>query len=377
MAVSLNLDLKSVASPTGTAGMFWVKKSGYYIITSEKEKADDWILILDESIGIGKEKMLLILAIRRSQTDFTRPLTAQDMTPMVVKSSENWNGENIFAELAYCKQQSGKVIYAATDGDSTLKKALRLAGIAHVYDVTHALARILEKLYGKDDIFMKLTKDTGAVRLKYCCSKYAHIMPPSQRSKSRFLNLEIISAWGIKVIKTLDSKQITKEERDLLLWIYDLKPFFLEIEKIMSAVEKISVLLKNNGLNQQTYKECLKILQTGKTGERQKVFNSLFVEYLDNNLKQRSSKKETLLCTDDIIETIFGRYRNELNQNPMNGITDMALIIPAMTSTLTEDEIMKAIDGNTAKQINEWQKNNLCDSLSVKRNEFFNIGGAG
>jgi hypothetical protein len=38
---------------------------------------------------------------------------------------------------------------------------------------------------------------------------------------------------------------------------------------------------------------------------------------------------------------------------------------------------MKAIDGNTAKQINEWQKNNLCDSLSVKRNEFFNIGVAG
>jgi hypothetical protein len=69
------------------------------------------------------------------------------------------------------------------------------------------------------------------------------------------------------------------------------------------------------------------------------------------------------LCTDDIIETIFGRYKNELNQNPMNGITDMALIIPAMTSNLTEGEIMKAIDGNTKKQIKEWQKNNLCDSF--------------
>jgi hypothetical protein len=38
---------------------------------------------------------------------------------------------------------------------------------------------------------------------------------------------------------------------------------------------------------------------------------------------------------------------------------------------------MKAIDGNTKKQIKEWQKNNLCDSLSAKRNEFYNIGLAG
>jgi hypothetical protein len=353
--------------------MLWVKKLGYYCITAEKEKADDWILILDESIGIGKEKMLLILAIRLSTIDFTRPLTTKDMTPLVVKSSENWNGEKISTEIEYCKQQLGKIIYATTDGDVTLKKALRLSNIPHVYDLTHAIARILEKIYSKDDTFVKLTKDMGAMRLKYCCSKYAHLIPPNQRSKSRFLNLEIISGWGANIIKVMDNKQITKEERALLLWVYELKPFFLEIEKIMELVENISVLLKNNGLNQKTYKNCLKILRTCKTSKRQALFNMLFIEYLDNNMKQRTLKKETLLCCSDIIETVFGRYKNELNQNPMNGVTDMALIIPAMTSKLTEEEIMKAIGGNTAKQIKEWQKNNLCDSLSVKRNEFYKI----
>jgi hypothetical protein len=49
----------------------------------------------------------------------------------------------------------------------------------------------------------------------------------------------------------------------------------------------------------------------------------------------------------------------------------MALIIPAMTSVLNEEEIMKAINANTARDIKQWQKNNLCDSLSVKRKEFF------
>jgi hypothetical protein len=354
--------------------MLWIKKLGYYCLTAEKEKADDWILIFDESIGIGKETMLLILGIRRSQIDFTRPLTTQDMTPLIVKSRESWTGEQIAAEIAYCKQQLGSIIYATTDGSSTLKKALRLSGIPHVYDLTHAIAIMLEKVYKKDEIFMKLTKAMGVMRLQLCCSQYAHIMPPNQRSKSRFLNLDIISGWGANIINILDNKQIKKEERDLLAWVYELKPFILEIQNIMSLIERLSVLLKHNGLNQKTYKDCLKILESSQKSTKQKIFKTLFVEYLDNNMKKRPTKRETLLCTDDIIETIFGRYKNELNQNPMNGITDMALIIPAMTSSLNKEEIMKAIDGNTVKQIKQWQKDNLCDSLSVKRNEFYNIG---
>jgi hypothetical protein len=350
------------------------KEVGYYCLTAEKEKADDWILIFDESIGIGKETMLLILGIRRSQIDFTRPLTTQDMTPLVVKSRESWTGEDIFTELEYCKQQLGSIIYATTDGSSTLKKALRLAGMPHVYDVTHAIAIMLEKLYKKDETFMKLTKDMGVMRFQLCCSKYAHIMPPNQRSKSRFLNLDIISRWGANIINILDNKQIKKEERDLLAWVYELKQFIMEMQNIMDVIEKLSILLKHNGLNNKTYKACLKILKSGQTSIKQKMFKTLFIEYLDNNMDKRSTNRETLLCTDDIIETIFGRYKNELNQNPMNGITDMALIIPAMTSSLNKEEIMRAIDGNTVKQIKQWQKDNLCDSLSVKRNEFYNIG---
>jgi hypothetical protein len=260
----------------------------------EKEKADDWILIFDESIGIGKETMLLILGIRRSKIDFTRPLKTQDMTPLVVKSRESWTGEDIFAEIEYCKQQLGHVIYATTDGSSTLKKALRLAGIPHVYDITHAIAGMLEKLYKNDETFIKMTKDMGTMRFKLCCSQYAHIMPPNQRSKSRFLNLEIISRWGNNVIHILDNKQIKKEERDLLAWIGQLKEYFSEMQNIMSTIEKLSVVLKHKGLNQKTYNECLKILKSTPQTTKMKEFNKLFIEYADNNLKQRSTKKETL-----------------------------------------------------------------------------------
>lgn len=70
--------------------MLWIKKIGYVQLQSAKEKADDWIIILDESIGIGQEKVLVILGIRRSHVDFSRPLMLQDMEPITVKSKERW-----------------------------------------------------------------------------------------------------------------------------------------------------------------------------------------------------------------------------------------------------------------------------------------------
>lgn len=47
------------AAPSFSTIMLWIKKIGYYQLQSVKENADDWIIIFDESIGIGQEKLLV------------------------------------------------------------------------------------------------------------------------------------------------------------------------------------------------------------------------------------------------------------------------------------------------------------------------------
>lgn len=174
------------AVPSFSSGMLWIKKVGYQRLNQAKVISDDWILILDESIGIGQEKLLVILGIRRSKLDFKRPLSIQDMEPIVVKSKKSWTGEDIAKELDICKEKVGGIIYATTDGGSTIKKGLQLSGISRVYDLTHAVAIMLEKIYKKDPEFQEFTYTMRQMRSKLCCSQYAHIIPPNQRSKSRF-----------------------------------------------------------------------------------------------------------------------------------------------------------------------------------------------
>ena len=66
-------------TPSRTTIQNWVEKIGYYQLTRQKEKANDWVIILDHSIQLGQEKILVILGIRQSNIDFTRPLQYQDL----------------------------------------------------------------------------------------------------------------------------------------------------------------------------------------------------------------------------------------------------------------------------------------------------------
>jgi hypothetical protein len=360
------------AVPSFTSGMLWIKKVGYQRLNQAKVISDDWILILDESIGIGQEKLLVILGIRRSKLDFKRPLSIQDMEPIVVKSKKSWTGEDIAKELYICKEKVGGVIYATTDGGSTIKKGLQLSGISRVYDLTHAIAIMLEKIYKKDPEFQEFTYTMGQMRSKLCCSQYAHIIPPNQRSKSRFLNIDILSDWCIKVLIALEKNHLSKQERELLQWVYDLKDFVQEMNQIIILIEKTSLVLKHNGLSKKTAKQCTQIMKSCKRTTRQKQFKKMFNEYLKSNTSQITTRNESLLCSSDVIESTFGKYKTVLSANPMSGITDLALIIPAFTSTFEDAEIKTAIDNCTCKMIKEWGKQNLCESLSVKRNKSLN-----
>ncbi len=365
--LSLNIHCKP---PSYQTGLLWVKKVGYYQLQKPKEKADDWIVIVDESIGVGQEKVLVVLGIRRGNIEFDRPLKIQDLEPLLVKSKERWTGDLIAEQLRVIKGQVGNILYAVTDSCSTLKKGLREAEINHVYDLTHAIAIALEKIYKKDNDFKEYTHEMGQMRIKLCNSKYAHLMPPNQRSKSRFLNIDIISNWGTKVLKALETTTISSEEKEQLLWVKEKQSLVEEMNNIIDAVKRISILLKTNGLSKKTKRQCTSILKQYKKG-KMKIFREHVIKYLEDNILNIQKRGERLLCSSDIIESTFGRYKNEISKNPMSGITDLAHIIPALTIDLSTEEIKEAIDYSTAKELRQWNKENLCESLSVKRNLVF------
>ena len=353
--------------PTHTMLLNWIHKIGYYQLIRPKEKADDWIVILDESIQLGQDKVLVIFGIREKDIDFSRPLRFQDLSILTERVRKTWTGDLINLELDNLKKELGCIKYAVGDYGGDLKKGLRLANIPHVHDITHKIALLLEKMFKNNAEYLELTKQMSEMRIKYAQTNAAHIIPPKQRVKSRYQNIKIISGWCRKIIRAIENGKIKYELYDKVKWILKYKQFIEDLSELNSIICDVEKIFKHNGFSKSTGKECSVKVEELKT-DIGISFKEKFKEYLieTENLLPNVDK---MLMTSDIIESAFGKYKNYVSSNPMAGITNLILCIAAFTSSLDESEIKEALETTTINDIKKWTSEFVGKTLYQKRRE--------
>jgi hypothetical protein len=368
-ALILNLYLGlELGQPCYGTILIWTKKLGLYSLQPPNERADDWVLIIDESIAIGHERLLVIYGVRTSQIDFKRALTYHDLTPLFIKSSNKWTGDIINKEIKKIIEKWGRVKYIVADGGNAICKSIKLLSNTHVYDITHKIAWLLKNMYGKEDIFMTYTKKMAQMRFKAACSDVSHIIPPKQRVDSRFMNLDILSDWGLKALNCLES---SKEGSKTFIWLYWLKGYqdlIRELAIINRIIAEIKTIFKTTGLSRRSIKKADMIfINLGQTqNARIKYFRKNIMEYLEGTLSKLPEEK-TILCTSDIIESSFGKYKNYVNQNPMAGITDLSLCMATFTNQLDAGNVKQGLENTKMDDLKKWSKENIGETNISKR----------
>jgi len=355
-------------SPTHTTILNWVHKLGYYQLKTKKEKSEDWIIILDESIQIGKEKILMIFGIREKDIDFTRPLVLQDLLPLEEKVSASWTSEEISKILFKLKKELGKIKYAVCDGCRNIKKALRISKIEHIYDITHKIAMILEKRYNSNEKYIEILEKIAVMKKKYIQTDIAFLMPPKMRTKSRYLNIFEMSKWLYKTLKYCEINKKNKI-RERFKWLYDYKDFIIELYQSIEDIKSIEKALKTNGFSKETKKSCKDILNRNKSSLGE-ILKKELVEYFQQ-LSNKLPKTKKILITSDVIESSFGKYKNYLSENPMAGITNLILCIAAFTFKLDELNIKKALESTGIDDIKQWTNETIGKSLFQRRKQAY------
>lgn len=69
----------------------------------------------------------------------------------------------------------------------------------------------------------------------------------------------------------------------------------------------------------------------------------------------------------DIIESIFGKYKNFSGRSPMKEIGRAALTIPVFTSNVVYNEVEATMETVSADNVRDWLKKNIVESLRAKR----------
>lgn len=355
---------------------------GYYELTHKKEKADDWIILLDHSIQFGCEKILVILGIREKDfLQLKRPLQYADLTTLQLVNKTSWNGQLVADELKKLEATMGKFKYAVGDYGSDLRKGLVLSGIPHIHDLSHLAALIIEKLYKNDDRFIEFKNKMSSMRNKFAQTDIAAIIPPKGRKKSEYQSFDKIIKWGNAALNLINNKlndpqqiqylQEYFETKTLdrikteLSWISHYTGLITELSEINLAIKEVETELKHNGLSKLGLKKCEKIVVKLKSNKGKK-FRELLLLKINEQIQVLPTTK-TILFSSDILESMFGKYKNRISENPMASITCLMLIIAAFTCNLTEESVKQSIENVKIVDLKKWSDENIPISLFKQR----------
>lgn len=360
----------------------WTLKIGYHELFHQKEEADDWIILLDHSIQFGREKIFVVLGIRESEfSKLKRPLQYTDLKTLHIVNKSSWNGKLVKTELKKLEATIGKIKYAVGDYGSDLRKGLALLDIAHIHDLSHLIALTVEKLYKNDDRFIGFNGKMSYMRNKFAQTDIAAIIPPKGRKKSEYQSFDKIIKWGNAALNLVDNKLNDPEQikylqeyfetktldriKTELSWISDYSELITELSETGHSIKKVEKELKHNGLSKISFGKCVKLLEKLESDNGKKIKEALLFKI--NQQIKLLPNTDTVLFSSDILESIFGKYKNRVSENPMASITCLMLIIAAFTSNLTEDSIKQSIENVKIADIRKWPQENIGVSLFEKR----------
>lgn len=208
-----------VAEPSATGIRQWLLRAGLYELRRPRTPGEAWILIVDLSIQLGPVKVLVILAVPHSRLPApAKALPAPGMAPCATLGHRDGQvvdlavlnhstGEVIARHLEHAgKTLGGQVIQIVADGGSDVKKGIERYCQAHpesrcTYDVTHAMARLLQRELETDERFGALLNRCQTARQGLQQTWLSFLRPPAWRRKGRWLQVGTLIVWAQQALR--------------------------------------------------------------------------------------------------------------------------------------------------------------------------------
>lgn len=139
----------------------WVKKLGLSVYQDDQPCKDKkFAMVIDESIAINGQKLLLSLAIPSEHQG--RPVRHEDVTILDMSVSKSFNGNDVQGRIEATEKSAGNAPdYIISDNGHNLVKGI--TGSRHIRhaDISHSMGVILKNAYEKQSDFVEFTTLLG------------------------------------------------------------------------------------------------------------------------------------------------------------------------------------------------------------------------
>lgn len=350
-------------TPSHSSVRRWILRLGLYQLEHATQRVGNYIGLLDESIQIGREKLLLLLGFE-FDPDCKRgkPLTSDDVVVLGMEVQQSWTGELVadFLRRNLARMPDLKLRYCITDGGTNLSKALRILGLDAVGDCTHVMMNAVKKVLADDPILSQLSADIGQLRRKLMLTAEGFLLPPTLRDKDRFLRIFTIVGW----VERIDSiwANLPESSRQKLHFIDAARSRVQCMKQLKTLVELTAGILKGAGLSSASRKKweqaIIGFTKKYTLDEEAKTFISKVRQFFVNH-EVLIEKYQRLVCCTDIVESTFGRYKNK-GGTPT--ISADVLSIALYGISITPKLVQKALSRVSYQAVHDWEAQYVCEN---------------
>ncbi|WP_418689049.1 hypothetical protein [Agathobacter sp.] len=349
-----------------------MKKLGLSVYQDEQPCKDKkFAMVVDESIAINGQKLLLTLAIPSEHQN--RPIRHEDVTILDISVSKGFNGDDVQGRIEEAEKSAGNAPdYIISDNGHNLTKGITGSGHIRHADISHSMGVILKKVYEKQSDFVEFTTLLGKKRLQYHLTDKAYLLPPNMRAISRFMNMSSWVFWGNEMLDCYDT--LPGKMQEAYAFIKDYESLLKELQAVLCAVRHVEAICKNEGLSVMTSRKCKLYVIThvlGNAHSRQARAGIGMLEYF-NREEALLTGNMSINISSDIIESTFGIYKSKKSSNKLYGVTSFVLTIP-LYPKVSNESVTKTINFKERivnvklKDISTWSTEHLSKNWVTER----------
>jgi hypothetical protein len=314
------LDLP-LPAPSWFAGRLWLQRLGYYKLTRPKVQADDWVWIVDHTVQIGKEKCLVILGIRlRDLPPAGCCVGHQDVEPIELVPVEQSNGDVVYQQLEAAVEKTGEPREIISDHGTDLNAGIvkfcqHHSWTSAIYDIKHKTAAILKRELEQDADWSVFTRLAGQTKRQVQQTALAALAPPNQKSKARYMNVDVLVAWGQTMLVWLDkapaeiSPTFDVEQVKLKLgWVRRFRSQLEQWGELFQIVNITESFVRQAGLyHGANFDLACRLQHLASTERAEKVRRELVTFVAQEEAK--AHPHERLLGSSEVVESVLGKMK--------------------------------------------------------------------
>lgn len=346
-------------------------------------KLKDAVWLVDETVQIGKEKVLAVLAVERERFQNNgRPLAHKDMQVLAFRPATSWTGENVAKVYSELSEVHGSPRAVITDGGKNLRDPIETINTKGkkplaLRDLKHLLANALETEVGNSEAFQEYTKQIHQTISAVQQTELAHLAPPSFNRRSRFMNLQKHIIWFCMILWQLNHpnsgarKKISPERmQEKLGWAAGFESVVENWKACQSVISGCLKFSNSHGIYRGAATDMRAEVGHLATCSSSKAILNKAVKYF-RECEKSIRNNEQLPISTEILESSFGSFKRLERHHSRGGFTTLLPVFATLLRPTTAKEISSAFKKVKVKDAQSWLASNIPSTLTSRKQEAF------